>query len=317
VLVCAVELVLADHRVGLVHQDRVVDLDEQARLDDRPVFLAQRVGEREHELLLARVVLVLEPVRAGRRHHREEALDDIALVFGQGRLEVRDVTVDRRAVIGERTRADPDHALIGAVAVVLGQEVRGGAATLADRGPVEGVERGVRARECLAIAARGEHAGALKLDRADLEPAHALVQIRDPARLAHLPVVGDVDPDLDLAADHVVHGCFQRAPVGVLVDRLAALLGRQERQQLSGADQASGMGRKDSVHEQSSPAWAPFVTCEACEAHAMLGAVRRPGSRRVPISARTGKARQAAVRGSASAVVAGQRGLLDRLRDRR
>jgi len=41
-----------------VHQHRVVDLEEEARLDDRAVLLTQGVGQAVDELLLARVVLV-------------------------------------------------------------------------------------------------------------------------------------------------------------------------------------------------------------------------------------------------------------------
>ena len=35
-----------------VDQERVVDLQDQARVDDRQVLLAQRLGDREHVLLV-------------------------------------------------------------------------------------------------------------------------------------------------------------------------------------------------------------------------------------------------------------------------
>ena len=46
-------------------------------VDDRLVLVVQRVGEREDELLLGPVVLVLEPVRAGRRDDRQERVVDV------------------------------------------------------------------------------------------------------------------------------------------------------------------------------------------------------------------------------------------------
>ena len=191
------------HRVRLVHHHGVVDLHQQAGVDDRLVLLVQRVGEREHELLLAGVVLVLEPVRAGRRDHRQEAVDAVVLVPGEGRLEVGDVTVERGAVVGQRAGAHPRHARAGGRGLLVGQRARGGGVALADGGLVERVDRGIGAGERLAVAARREHARALELDRAHLEAADPLVQVGDPAGLAHLAVVDDVDPDLDLLSDDV------------------------------------------------------------------------------------------------------------------
>ena len=271
-------LAAGHHRVGLVHHHRVVDLEQQAGVDDRLVLLVERVGEREYELLLGGVVLVLEPVRARGRDHREEPLD--AVVLGQGRLEVRDVAVERGAVVVERAGAHPRHRC--RPRVVVGVGARGGGVALAHGRLVERVERGVRARERLAVAARGQHARALERYGTDLEAADPLVQVRDPAGLAHLAVVDDVDPGLDLLAYDVEDRVSQALLVCVLVDALTPLLGREKRQQLRRPDQAPGVGRKDSVHvHSSSPAW--LVTCEV---GAMLWGPRRsPG---------TGRSRQCA-----------------------
>ena len=62
------------------------------------------------------------------------------------------------------------------------------------------VELVVEAREVLAVAARRQDARAVELDHARLEPAHPLVEVGDPGRLAHLAVVDDVDAGLRLAA---------------------------------------------------------------------------------------------------------------------
>ena len=55
--------------VAFVHQHGIVDLEHDARVDDVAVLLREHVGHGEDELLLARVVLVDEPVGAGRSDH--------------------------------------------------------------------------------------------------------------------------------------------------------------------------------------------------------------------------------------------------------
>ena len=72
----------------------------------RLVLLVQRVGDREDELLLARVVLVPEPVDARRGDDRQEGVGDVDA--GQRRLKPRDVALERGAVVGDRPRAEPD-----------------------------------------------------------------------------------------------------------------------------------------------------------------------------------------------------------------
>jgi len=55
----------------------------------------------------------------------------------------------------------------------------------------------------LAVAAGRHHAGALHVHHARLQAADPLVEIGDPARLAHLTVVDDVDAGVDLAFDDI------------------------------------------------------------------------------------------------------------------
>jgi hypothetical protein len=64
------------------------------------------------------------------------------------------------------------------------------------------------------------------------QTAHALIEVRDPARLAHLSVVDDIDSRLNLAANHLGDGVTQTLRVRFLVNRFTALLGDEERQQL-------------------------------------------------------------------------------------
>jgi hypothetical protein len=106
--VVVVGLPARQHRVPLVHEDGVVDLEQEPGVDDRLVLLVQRVGEAVDERLLGLVVLVGQPVRAGRGHHRKEPLD--VRMGLERRLEVGDVAIERSAVVGDRAGADPlDH----------------------------------------------------------------------------------------------------------------------------------------------------------------------------------------------------------------
>ena len=92
--------------VVLVQQHGVVDLEQEARVDDPLVLLVQRVGDRVDELLLGRVVLVAQPVDARRRDDGQEDVGGVHAV--DGRLESRDVLLERCRVVGDRPRARPD-----------------------------------------------------------------------------------------------------------------------------------------------------------------------------------------------------------------
>ena len=60
-----------------VDQAGIVDLQDEAGVHDRQIFLAQRVGEREDELLVGLVVFVVdEVIEPARRDHAEERLVD-------------------------------------------------------------------------------------------------------------------------------------------------------------------------------------------------------------------------------------------------
>ena len=67
---------LRDDLVPVLGDRRVVELQDQARLDDRRVLLAHRVGAGPEHLLVVGVVLVAEARAAGRRDRVEEAVGD-------------------------------------------------------------------------------------------------------------------------------------------------------------------------------------------------------------------------------------------------
>ena len=80
-----------DQVVG--HQPRIVDLQQEARLDDRLVFLAHRVGDGEQIVLRLFVIGVAHPVfDVGGRDRRNERLDLGAADRG---LQVGDVALNQ------------------------------------------------------------------------------------------------------------------------------------------------------------------------------------------------------------------------------
>ena len=83
---------------------------------------------------------------------------------------------------------------------------------------------------------------------ADLEAAEAVADIGRVADLAHLAVADEVDPGLHLAPDAIAHRLADHAVVSCPVDRLAAVLGEHELDDLLGPRQASDMGGCDPVY---------------------------------------------------------------------
>ena len=83
------------HRVVLGHHPRVVDLEDETRVDDHLVLGLHRVGDGVEELLLRLVEVVgaLQLDRPGRDGRDERFLE---VLTGQRRLEVSDVGLDRR-----------------------------------------------------------------------------------------------------------------------------------------------------------------------------------------------------------------------------
>ena len=203
----------------------------------------EHVGHGEDELLLARVVLVDEPVGAGRSDHREKGVDDVGR--RDGGAEVRDVALDGGRVVAERAGADPR---VADLLLALATRRRGLAARAIDGGVVLAVEAGKR----LAVTARRQVAGrSLADDRPELDPVNALVEVGDPVGLSHLAVVDHVEADLHLLADRL-GGRVRDHPVAPLP---RGLVGRRTRGHQLGErsrpDQTAGVCREDSVHVPS------------------------------------------------------------------
>ena len=199
----------------------IVDLQDEAGGDDRLVFLAQGIGEREQIFLLGAVVAVALPVRrAGRRDRRHEDLGRLGA--GERRLEIGDVGGELPvAAVGDRRGAD--HVPLARRRVASRR----------------------RTRETSGPRAARPRAGAR--NRIGLEAAEALVDVGHEARLAELAVVDHVDSELDLPAHDLGHGRGERGGVRPLVDRPALLPGLHRREQVGRPRQAADMGGENSL----------------------------------------------------------------------
>ena len=94
----------------MAHEPRIVDLQQEAGVDDRLVLLADRLREGEQVVFLALVIGVLVPLlEIGRRDRRHEHLlrRRGGRQLGQRSLEVVDVALELRvALINDRAGAD-------------------------------------------------------------------------------------------------------------------------------------------------------------------------------------------------------------------
>ena len=79
-----------DEVVVHVGEHGVVDLQHQAGLVDLEIFLAQRLGDREHIVALARIVLVARVVADARRRDRGEETSSTGACCG-GRLQIGEI----------------------------------------------------------------------------------------------------------------------------------------------------------------------------------------------------------------------------------
>ena len=207
------------HRV-LGQQARVVDLQQEAGVDDREVLLAHRLADRVQELLLRVVEGVLLPAFDVRRRDRRH--EDLLGARARRRLpEVGDVGGDR-VVPGVGDRAGRAHVHRERRAALHGG--------LVELGEVARLPR---------LAPRV--AGAVG-DR--LEAAETVVDVGEEARLADLAVVDDVDPPVALQPDDLGHGLADAGAERLLVDRPALLLLQERREQVARPGQAADVRRQ-------------------------------------------------------------------------
>ncbi len=181
-----------------VRQARIVDLEDQPRIDDGQVFGPHHLREREHEVLVGGVVFVEdEMVDPSRRDGREER---VRLAACQGRLEAFDLGLQHvQALVAQRRGADdatgprdgrPRRVRIGVV--------------LAEGEPLAALEDG-----------RAHLARAQVADLDPLQPVQVVVEAPPPGELA---VADHVDAGRELLVDDVVDGSSNHPGELVLVD---------------------------------------------------------------------------------------------------
>src|SRR5206468_4789205 len=207
-------------------QVRVVDLHEEAGIDDRAVLLVHGVRDREKVLLVRLVVGVPLPVLdAGRGDGRDERLlDRRALKRG---LEVVDVRLHvLGALVGDGAGADHVH------------RPRGRARHRAAEPLVE-LGEGFHLARAAPRAAPALPVG--------LEAREALADVGNEAGLAHLAVVDDVEAELRLLADDLAHRALHPARAAALIVGLRARLRPDQLEQVGGTRQAPRVRGEDAV----------------------------------------------------------------------
>ncbi len=245
--------------VPVLRDARVVKLEYQPGVHDRPVLLAHRVRARVQELLVAGIELVADPGAASRRDRRHEALLDPGR--GQRGLEVGDVGGHRLlAGVGQRSAADREQA---------GRRADRGARRrvavgLGEAHPVPPVaERRQRdlprlGRAAAAVGQRGLH---------QFEAAQPMEGVRPPGAVVHLlahglavfAVVRHVDAGVPLPPHQAGHCRPQPARERRLVHRSAGQPGPVELDQVVGPRQAPRVRGQDPVIA-SSHRRSPIVT---------------------------------------------------------
>ena len=94
-----------DHHVPGLAQSGVVDLEDEAGLDDRPILRLERRRDGKAVFRLAGIVPVLTAADHARRNCGHEGLLDVNVL--KGGLQVGEVALQERlALVGDRPRAD-------------------------------------------------------------------------------------------------------------------------------------------------------------------------------------------------------------------
>jgi hypothetical protein len=235
--------------VLLAREIRTVELQQEARIDDRLVFDPQCGAERGQERLPGRIVLV----EHDRRHHA-----------GGGRGQER---------LGKRVVSRVEHAAeIRALRLHVGG-VRIPDVTDRLRQPADVVHRLLPQRRLVGLLLEDRVAldvGALApLPRA-AEPAQPVADVEQERVALLLAVAADVDAGLGLLRYDGAQGRLPRGAQLIAVDRLAARAARVKLRQLERPRQAAGMGGENpllaSTHER--PGGRVSALCRASSAAA-------------------------------------------------
>ena len=226
----------------VVDEQRVVDLEQEAGVDDGPVFHPEGVRDGEQELLVALVVLVLlvaGHVAGGDGGH--EGLRSSG--FLHRGLQVRQIL---------------HHALLGLVGDGAG----------AGHLHVAGVGLGSRHRAVVAVVLRerlrlaGVVPGRHPHPARGCQAVEPLVRVDRESALAELAVVDDVDAEVHLPAHDVVDRAQELLLVVGRIHRPALVLRQHHVDKLARTRQAAGMGDKNAfgaVQHGVPPMMACFV----------------------------------------------------------
>ncbi len=264
----------------LIDEDRIVELQIEARVDDRAIFLAHRFGDGDLLRFEVRVVRALE--------HRDTTHDggheaSSRAVPGDRRLEVRDVALDQ-CVAGVLDGTDCD------------RKVR-----RLDGFTDMHLRRAVVLGEVVAILAVAEDRGEqvrLRRQRPRFETRHALVDVRRPGTvvdrvhrgLAVLAVVDDVEAHRTLLAHDVVDALRQhRRDLRV---RSAAAIQREQR---FGTRQAADVRREDAIGHRAHSTAEKMMSAIFWKRRVLALCSITPAERQVKVMSRTGSIQNSVV----------------------
>ena len=210
-------LVVLDARLWIDHvpvlgDRRIVELKDQAGVDDRLVFLAHGFADRVHEFFVAFVMGVRQARCARRRDGGHEAF--LHSAGFQRRLEMGDVGLDGVvALVDDRGGADRPFGhwrpgINAAVGILVDRQEARAVAALGKTGQHDLARLGLL--RLGVVQARARQIEAAEAVEAITPPGPVIDLV--PHRFAELAVAGNVDADFFLLAHDVDHG----RPQGVL-----------------------------------------------------------------------------------------------------
>src|SRR5688572_7314185 len=204
---------------------RIVQLDQKAGVDDRLVFLLERLRYCVKVGFLTRVVLVAAVgLHGDRRSHRHERVRHP--YASKRRLEIVDIDLEESQIVSDRSRAHPFRAhrtVRLRKAVILAIEVGKIPAVFAPR-----------------------YAGLAGVARPSFKSAKPFIDISREARLAELSVADDVDADFGLPAHDLRYTLAQTLGKAFPVVGLVVYPGPHGVDNFHRACQAADVGREDS-----------------------------------------------------------------------